>query len=84
MFFEDSLFFWGFTDLINGVLPGVHNPDIFFVSIGSNWQERSMTHQLLSTADAFKFLLGTVVRLVLDVGIFYSHYYNFTHGNKTG
>jgi hypothetical protein len=83
MLIQNSLLLRTFKRLINGIFPRVHNPDILFLAIWSDWQERSMSHQFLSAADTLQFLFWTIVIVVFEAGIFYSHYYNFSHGNKT-
>lgn len=84
MLIENSLLLWTFAKFVDGVIPGIHNPHILLIPIGSDGQKGTVSYELLRAADAFEFFLWTVVGCVLEVGIFYSHYYNFAHGNKIG
>lgn len=75
MLVEDSLLLGTFADLINSILPRVHHPRVLFNAIGRDRQDGSMAQQLLGAADAFEFILGALVAVLSQFGIFYSHYY---------
>jgi len=83
VFIEYSLLLWTFGDLFNSILPRIHHPHIFFPSLGSDRQQLAVAQQFCSETDAFEFILGAVVALMPQFGIFYWHYYKSVDGNKT-